>query len=196
MLSCVYGSHYSHNRTQFWDHLMEIGANFSGAWLCLGDFNMILGQSEKSGGLPYACSSRDFFRDFLNTFGMVDLGFSGNPYTWSNHREGHHQIKPRLDRGFASTSWFSLFPSFALRHLPDDSSDHNPLLLDTSMGQNSLPHPFHFEELWIHHLKCLSVVMAGWDVLDLSSPAFILVRKLKSNKMALKTWNSLSFGNI
>jgi hypothetical protein len=93
MLSCVYGSPYSHNRTQFWDHLMEIGANFSGAWLCLGDFNMILGQSEKSGGLPYACSFRYFFRDFLNTFGMVDLGFSGNPYTWSNHREGRHQNK-------------------------------------------------------------------------------------------------------
>jgi hypothetical protein len=24
--------------------------------------------------------------DFIDTFGMVDLGFSGNPYTWSNHR--------------------------------------------------------------------------------------------------------------
>jgi hypothetical protein len=151
MLSCVYGSPYSHNRTKFWDNLMEVGTNFSGAWLCLSDFNMILGQSEKSGGLPYACSSRDFFRDFLFTFGMIDLGFSGNPYTWSNHRDGRHQIKQRLDRGVASTSWFSLFSSFALHHLPNDSSDHNPLLLDTSMGQLSLPHPFHFEEFWIHH---------------------------------------------
>lgn len=162
---------------------MEIGANFSGAWLCLGDFNMTMDQSEKSSGLPYACSSRDFFHDFLNTFGMVDLRFFANPYTWSNHREGHHQIKQQLDRGVTSTSWFSLFPSFAIRHIPDDSSDHNPLLLDTSMGQNSLPHPFHFEEFWIHHPECLYVVMATWEVLVLGFPAFILVRKLKSTKM-------------
>jgi len=196
MLSCVYGSPYSHNRSQFWDNLMEIGANFSRAWLCIGDFNMILGQSEKSGGLPDACSSRDFFHDFLNVFGMIDLGFFGNPYTWSNHRDSCHQIKQRLDRGVASPSWFSLFPSFALRHLPDDSSNHNPLLLDTSVVQNSLPYPFRFEDFWIHHPECLSVIMAAWDALALGSPAFVLVRRLKSTKKALKTWNSLSFGNI
>jgi hypothetical protein len=151
---------------------------------------MILGQFEKSEGLPYAYSSRDFFRDFLNIFGMIDLRFSRNPYSWSNHRDSRHQIKQNLDRGVVSTSWFSLFPSFALRHLPDDSSDHNPLLLDTSMGQISLPYPFHFEEFWIYHLECLSVVMAAWDALVLGSPAFVLVRKLKSTKKALKTWNS------
>jgi hypothetical protein len=49
---------------------------------------MILDQSEKSEGLPFACFSRDFFKDFMNTQGMVDLGFSDNPFTWSNHREG------------------------------------------------------------------------------------------------------------
>jgi exonuclease III len=119
MLSCVYGSPYHQNRAQFWDSLLAIGANYSGAWLCLGDFNMILDQSEKSGGLPFACSSRDFFRDFMNTQGMVDLGFSGNPFTSSNHRDGRHRIKQRLDRGIASTSWFSLFPSF----FPTSSSD-------------------------------------------------------------------------
>jgi hypothetical protein len=137
---------------------------------------MILGQSEKSGGLPYACSSRDFFLDFLNTYGMVDLGFSGNPYTWSNHREGRHQIKQRLDRGVASTSWISRFHSFALRHLPDDSS----------MAQHSLPHPFRFEEFWIKHPECLSVIMAAWDVLVLGSPAFILVKKIKVYKIGSK----------
>jgi len=196
MLSCVYGSPYHHNKDQFWDNLMDLGANFSGAWLCIGDFNMILDQSEKTEGLPYACSSRDFFRNFMNTQGMVDLGFSGNPFTWSNHREGRHQIKQRLDRRVASTSWISLFPSFSIRHLPDDNSNHNPLLLNTAVSQLTLSRPFRFEEFWITHPECLLVIVAAWELFILGSPAYILVKKLKSTKQALKLWNSYSFRNI
>jgi hypothetical protein len=140
---------------------MDLGANFSGAWLCISYFNIILDQSKKAGGLPYACSSWNFFRNFMNTQGMVDLGSSGNPFTWSNHREGRHQIKQQLDRGIASTSWISLFPSFSIRHLPDDSSDHNPLILYTAVSQLPLSKPFRFEEYWMKHPECLSVIVAA-----------------------------------
>jgi len=112
MLSCVYGSPYHQNRAQFWDNLRDIGANYLGAWLCIGDFNMILDQSEKVGGLPFACSSQDFFRDFMNTHGMVDLGFSGNRFTWSNHRDVCHCIKQRLDRGMLLLLGFLYFHPF------------------------------------------------------------------------------------
>jgi hypothetical protein len=36
---------------------------------------MILSQSKKYGGRPFACSSNDPFHSFLDSFGMVDLGF-------------------------------------------------------------------------------------------------------------------------
>jgi hypothetical protein len=47
---------------------------------------MILSQSKKYGGRPFFCSSNDPFHSFLDSFGMVDLGFSGNLFTWSNKR--------------------------------------------------------------------------------------------------------------
>jgi hypothetical protein len=43
--------------------------------LCIGDFNMIVDQSEKFGGRPFACSSAYPFRLFINNNEMVDLGF-------------------------------------------------------------------------------------------------------------------------
>lgn len=61
--------------------MSKVGENYVGPWLCIGDFNTILNQSEKFGGRTYACSSNDLFLNFLNIFGMVDLGFSSNPCT-------------------------------------------------------------------------------------------------------------------
>jgi len=175
---------------------MAIGDRFYGPWLCIGDFNMILDQTDKSGGLPYATSSRDFFRSFMNTCGMIDLRFSGNPFTWSNHQEGSHLIKQRLDTGVASPQWFELFPSDSICHLPAITSDHNPLILNTASISFSLPKPFRFEEFWTKHHECRSVIIAAWDSYISGSLAFILARKLKSTKYTLKIWNNLYFGNI
>jgi hypothetical protein len=78
MLSSIYDYPYVSNNSQFWENMMNIGMNYSGPWLFIGDFNMILNQADKMSVLPYACSSNDFFRTFVNSFGMVDLGFFGN----------------------------------------------------------------------------------------------------------------------
>jgi hypothetical protein len=196
MLSCIYGSPYASNKLHLWENITKIGTNYTRPWLCIGDFNMILNQIEKMDGLPNACSSQDFFRTFLNLFGMVDLGFFGNPFTWSNHREGISLIKQRLDRGIASTQWIYLFPFFSILHLPALSSDHNLIILDIATPNLHLPRPFRFEEFWTKHPDCRSTILAAWDSYITGSPAYILSRKLKSTKAALKIWNNLSFGNI
>jgi len=90
--------------------------------------------------------------EFMDAFVMVDLGFSGNPYTWSNHRQGLDLIKERLDRSIATSQWIHFFPSYSVTHLPALCSNHNPLLLDTSSPSPSLPRPFRFEEFWTRDL--------------------------------------------
>jgi hypothetical protein len=80
--------------------LMRILKNqYDMAWLCLGDFNEILFESEKVGGRRKAQSSIEKFRHALEDCGLDDLGFVGDAFTWRNH---HHQaegyIKQRLDR--------------------------------------------------------------------------------------------------
>jgi hypothetical protein len=59
-------------------------------------------QIEKSGGRPVDSSSHCPFRNFIDHFGMIDVGFVGNPFTWSNNRQGLENIKEILDRGLAS----------------------------------------------------------------------------------------------
>jgi hypothetical protein len=105
---------YGKNKFNFWDSLSSVGKNFDVPWLCLGDFNVILDQSEKLGGRPFSNSSNDVFRSFMDQLGMIDLGFTGNPFTWSDNRQGKHLIKERLDRGLSSSQWIHLFPTFSL----------------------------------------------------------------------------------
>jgi hypothetical protein len=196
LLTCIYGPPERKNKPRFWDSLLAEANNYFGPWMCIGDFNRILSQSEKYGGTPFACSSRDSFYSFLDSFGMVDLGFSGNPFTWSNKRQNHHLIKERLDRGIANSQWVHLFPHFAVKHLPAQSSDHNPILLNTTHSDLSLPRPFRFEEFWTFDASCNDVISSAWVNNFHGSSAFILSKKLKATKSALKVWNSNHFGKI
>jgi hypothetical protein len=196
LLSCIYGPPVHKNKTMLWDSLLDVGKDFHGPWLCIGDFNMILSQSDKQGGKPFASSSSDAFHGWLDSCGMIYLGFSGNPYTWSNKRQGHHLIKERLDRGIANSLWVQLFPHYSVQHLPAYSSDHNPIILNMVPTDLTLPRPFRFEEFWTYDPSCGSTISSAWSSTLLGSPPFILSKKLKSTKLALKAWNSSYFGNI
>jgi hypothetical protein len=157
---------------------------------------MILSQSDKYGGRPYASSSTDAFHGFLDSFGMIDLGFSGNPFTWTNRRRDHNLIKEHLDRGIADPFWIHLFPHYSVQHLPAHSSNHNPILLNTIPTDLTLPRPFRFEEFWTFDPSCASTISLAWIHLFASSPQYILTKKLKYTRSSLKSWNLNCFGNI
>jgi exonuclease III len=196
MISFVYGPPYQKNSTDFWTNLAEYGISFNEPWLCLGDFNAITASVDKCGGRPFHSNFDNCFTRFINSMGMIDLGFSGNPYTWSNNRQGFGLIKERLDRAIASFSWIQSFPNFSVTHLPAYSSDHNPLILNTSLPTPSLPRPFRFEEFWTRDPSCRVVISEAWSIAPYGSPSFCLTKKLKNTKRALKYWNHHYFGDI
>jgi hypothetical protein len=49
LLTCTYGPPVYKNKSLFWNSLMDVGKDHYGPWLCIGDFNMILSQSDKYG---------------------------------------------------------------------------------------------------------------------------------------------------
>lgn len=68
----------------------------------MGHFNFVLIQKDKSGLKPVASSSNCGFRNMININGLIDLEFTGHPYTWTNKRMGRANIRERLDRAFAN----------------------------------------------------------------------------------------------
>jgi hypothetical protein len=68
--------------------------------------------------------------------------------------------------------------------------------LDTTQTDLTLLHPFRFEEFWTFNPSCGSTISSAWINHFTGFPPFILSKKLKSTKLALKSWNSIHFGNI
>ena len=119
---------------------------FQGPALFIGDFNSIMSQEEKRGGNPYAESSSGGFRGAIEDMGLIDLGFSGNAFIWSNKRRGRANIKERLDRGITSAEWRDLFPKAVVKHLPGLNSGSLPVP-HSSLMQELLSHKFKQKKL-------------------------------------------------
>ncbi|KAK3020531.1 hypothetical protein RJ639_046220 [Escallonia herrerae] len=116
----------------FWNTLLRMIESFTGPWLGIGDFNEILAISDKRDGRPYASPSFGGLPSVMQEKGLVDLGFLGNPFTWTNKGPLQANIHERLDRGLGNPQWRILFPNATIKHLPAFKSDHNPILLNTA----------------------------------------------------------------
>lgn len=126
---------------------------------------------------------------------MVDIGFHGPKFTWSNNRQRLENIRERIDRGVANHSWTILFPNATLQHLPICLSDHSPIFLDT-MGRKKQSNSFKFKEFWIRDPTSQMVIQKAWNKSFSGTPAFIFSQKLKEVKKILKLWNNNCYGHI
>lgn len=122
---------------------------------------------------------------------MVDLGYNGNPFTWSNERDGDDNIKERLDRVLANQAWLDHYPDTQVYHLPKTHSDHCPLLISTSKSVSNGPFPFRCKECWLDHPDFHAFFCNNWNVDNLH---FLPGHLNFINN--IKNWNTNVFGNI
>lgn len=124
------------------------------AWLLGGDKNEILWNKEKLGGRPRLSSLMNNFREALNSCGLLDLGYTGDLFTWCNKWRNKPPIYNRLDRFVGNQAFIDLFPNISNLHLDWCRSDHRPIELNiiSSAPPNftSARVPFfRFEEHWM-----------------------------------------------
>ncbi|XP_075665722.1 uncharacterized protein LOC142635458 [Castanea sativa] len=94
---------------------------------------------------------------------MVDLGFSGPRFTWSNRRGFWNLIQERLDRFFGNPEWCTLYPNARVSHLTHVHSDYYPILLEFEPGDSiRLNRPFKFQSFWLNDLSFPNIVRDAW----------------------------------
>ncbi|XP_070018033.1 uncharacterized protein [Nicotiana sylvestris] len=188
IFSSIYASNSLVNRLDLWNNLKNIFANYKGPWLMGGDFNDVLNQNEKWGGRSVNRNRSLDFRCCVNHCNLIDLGFKGTRYTWSNHRR-QGLILEILDRCLANESWIEEYPSVLVTHLPNTYSDHNPLLLRLTNTRTFTKKPFRLEKYWLSHPELSKIVEKSWNNRNLNDAQAYF----KDN---VSEWSAQNFGNI
>lgn len=114
----IYGFPEDHNKRNTWLLVRNLMQESSGKTILFGDFNDVLDAEEKSEGNSRSLSQLGWSRQTLDNCGLVDLGFEGYPFTWSNGRKEENNIQCRLDRAFATSTFINRFSQIKALHLP------------------------------------------------------------------------------
>ncbi|KAA3468188.1 reverse transcriptase [Gossypium australe] len=139
-----------------------------------------------TGGLPREERRMEAFRKVLEDCNLVDVGFSGNWFTWERGNLPKTNIQERLDRGVAMEECISLFPDSLIQHLPHSFSDHCPLLINIEYRARRLVHKnFKFESWWVLEEIFFEEVRCIWE-----NSTRDLLSKLENMKKGLEGWAS------
>lgn len=147
----------------------------------------------KSWGNSINKSRAKCFWNCLQGCRLVDLGFKGPKYTWTNkrHRFRTQLIFERLDSFVANDSWIKKFPNSLFTHLPYTKSDHCPLLISLySRTNHTSPKPFRIELMWCRHPTFVDLVHSSFP------PDSTLLRSVNAFQTQATNWNKEVFGNI
>ena len=86
LLSTIYASPQFAERHLFWENLEYVASFHSVPWVIAGDFNEVLMGDDKFGGSSINIDRALRFQECMDICRMINIGFSGPRFTWSNRR--------------------------------------------------------------------------------------------------------------
>jgi hypothetical protein len=194
-LTRFYGHPEWNKRKESWKLLKHLQSYSPSAWLCIGDFNEIVDQSEKCGVNPQREGQKELFRTALKQCNLSDLGYKGSRFTWINCQPDGNFLKVRLDRAVANSQWWCMFEGASVQVLAAHSSDHKALLLnfETNVrGNDKDKRGFKFEMSWTLDEEYQKIVEEAWN----EAPNDDVRVKLSQCRTKLTRWSRGKFGNI
>ncbi|XP_020693255.1 uncharacterized protein LOC110107353 [Dendrobium catenatum] len=189
-VAVVYANKDRYIRNQVWEDISKTH-NMDAPLLVGGDFNCIMSQEDKKGGKAFHFSgAAGDMGNFMAANGLVDPGFLGPAYTWTNNKDARSRIFSRLDHFLISSSILDSFQGLKVRHLTRLASDHCPILCSfQSEVRRSYSHWIKFEDVWASLPKAWQLVWDKWKVDDEGNEACKLNKKCQRTLKALFFWS-------
>jgi hypothetical protein len=197
-MSFVYGEPRVEDRKHMWELLQRIKLKVSDPWVVLGDFNEAMWQFEHFSNTRRGERQMQSFRDALDYCDLHDIGFSGLPWTFDNRRRGSRNVKVRLDRVVASTSWMARFGDATVKHLVSPCSDHCLVLLqeyneDPAVANGGIR---RYEIMWECEDSLVPEIVAAWDAAGVKHDLGDISQGLQVVMNTLHKWSRVKFGSV
>ena len=142
----IYGFPEASRKSETWNLLRNLHRKYTLPWLCASDFNEILLSHEKLGGGLRSAAAMSEFREVVDDYGFMDLGYVGKKYTWRGKR-GDTMVLERLDRALATHSWLAQNPATRVQCIRSNVSDHYPIIINPEGVADRPCKPFRFEHM-------------------------------------------------
>ena len=127
------------------------------------------------------------FNSIIACYDIIDLDMTGGKFICSNNHTP--PTLERLDRVIVSKSWEDLYPMDMVHKTPREVSDHNPLILLTSLHQPVKNISFRFELAWLKDINFKPLVHEIWTKPCHADTAFDRIQaKMKRVKQYFKGW--------
>lgn len=184
-LSCYYGFPERERRQEAWDFLRSLATNSQAPWCVIGDFNDILYSYDKKGRHPHPQRYMNGFKQAIEDCSLIEIDLLGGRYTWEKSKGTADWVRERLDRAFATESWWQLFLLCTLSVFHATVSDHEPIklaLVNTTVTRKDFR--FRFENTWLKDATFHSDVSKFWRDL----PTSHLLPKLISVSSFMARW--------
>ena len=108
----------------------------------------------------------------------------------AKHYVDGHSIRVRLYMCMATNSWFQKFPGSRVHHLSCMSSDHSPLLINSSRVPDLRRKKcFRFEEMWLSDPTCGETIEDVWGSTRYQNPSIAIMKKVANCEKELTWWN-------
>jgi len=182
----VYGPSDHSASTQFLEGIRDTKALVSGAWILLGDFNLVRCAADKSNG-SFNPNLADAFNQTIQDIVVSEVDLSDRRFTWTNNQA--FPILAKLDRVFTNAPLDLALPMANLSSLPRPTSDHTPLLLSLA---SDIPKPdsFRLDNFLLRNESFFASITQGWhQAASCTDAAGQLVACIKAARAATKVWN-------
>lgn len=192
-MTCFYGYPELHRCINSWELIKTLAKVSNLPWCIIGDFNDLLYDSDKEGSHPHPQSLKDGFKEALDASLLSEIELQGGLFTWEKSRGTTNWVRERLDRAFASTTWWSKFPLCRLFVQTISVSDHDPITLDLlNVAITRKEFRFKFENTWLKEPNFLKDVTAHWE----SIPKTHLLPKLMEVSKYMAKWGRVFFNKF
>lgn len=151
----------------------------------MGDFNDLLFQSDKSGVHNHPQHLLEGFGETIEDCGLIEIDLRGGSFTLEKGKGTDNWVRERLDRAFATSSWWHLYPlcNLVVHHII--YSDHDPINLELhSTTFSKKQFRFKFKNMWLREPNFRGEVKHYWDNL----PRTHLLPKLISISSFMAKW--------
>ena len=162
-LTYFYGHLERQKRRDSWQLLKEMKSHSNMAWCVVGDFNDLMAQAEKRGGLRHPNYLIQGFRDAVNYGGLSEVPMYATASRgknlevhllgWKKNLIGHYRQRIGI-AGSRETVINEDAPP----------SDHLAIILCTKERTPPMRHIFRFENAWVLEAECRTLITKSWNL--------------------------------